>query len=64
MMASEDIRACNRLERNARRLEKVISILESVHRENDLADLDILFVARKIEIARDAIVSMRKRLVS
>ena len=63
MMKSEDMRAVNRLERNAKRLEKVRLILESVYRENDVSGLDIRFTIDKIINARDSIIEMRDSIV-
>jgi hypothetical protein len=63
MMTSEDIRECNRLERNAARLDKVIDLLGKVYRENNVSDLDIGLMTDKAKHARDEIAAMRKRLM-
>lgn len=64
MMISSDIRECNRLERNEKRLAKVVEILDLVYRENNVSDLEIQLIRDKAERARRTILLVRKTMMS
>ncbi len=60
MMLSEDIRECNRLERNAKRLQKVLDIMDMVQKENNVSGLDLTFISLKVAHAQRELVKMRE----
>lgn len=63
MMLAEDIRQVNRLERNAKRLEKARKLIELVHETNEVADCDLLFIADKLQKAEKTMIEIRKAIL-
>lgn len=63
MMRAEDVRECNKLEKNAKRMEEVVRLLALVQKSNEIADLDLGWMQTKAEAARDAMKAMRKKLI-
>lgn len=63
MMIAADIRECNRLEKNAKRLAKARELVEMVIKTNELSDLDLNLVSSKLEKASAALTAMRTRIM-
>lgn len=63
-MLAIDIRECNKLEKNAKRLEKALELVNMVAEAGiELDNLDLRFVMKKINEAQEKLLSVRSSII-
>jgi hypothetical protein len=63
MMEAVDIRECNRLEKNASRLDKARKLVDMAIKTNELSDLQLRDVSMKLEIASKKMREVRSSII-